>query len=86
MDSIFIIIWTTTLFIVTLILFKNLYVSIKIINIRLKEISKKLSIENQLDLEVRTLIERGEKDEAVKLVQDKLKLTIQEAKHYIELL
>ncbi|MFB0832669.1 hypothetical protein ACEU2D_24150 [Brevibacillus laterosporus] len=86
MDSIFIIIWTTTLFIVTLILFKNLYVSMKIINIRLKEISKKLSIENQLDLEVRTLIERGEKAEAVKLVQDKLKLTIQEAKHYIELL
>ncbi|MCR8981240.1 hypothetical protein [Brevibacillus laterosporus] len=86
MDSVSIIIWTTTLFIVTLILFKNLYTSIKMTNIRLKEISQKLSIENQLDLEVRSLIERGEKAGAIKLVQDKLKLTTQEAKHYIELL
>ncbi|MCG7319783.1 hypothetical protein [Brevibacillus laterosporus] len=37
-------------------------------------------------LEVRSLIERGEKAGAIKLVQDKLKLTTQEAKHYIELL
>ncbi|TPG72913.1 hypothetical protein EEL32_12250 [Brevibacillus laterosporus] len=86
MDSIYIIIWTTTIFIVTLILFKNLYISIKITNIRLREISQKLAIENHLDLEVQSLIEQGKKAEATKLVQDKLKLTSQEAKHYIELL
>ncbi|QDX92482.1 hypothetical protein EEL32_06250 [Brevibacillus laterosporus] len=86
MDSIYIIIWTTTIFIVTLILFKNLYISIKITNIRLREISQKLAIENHLDLEVQSLIEQGKKAEATKLVQDKLKLTAQEAKHYIELL
>ncbi|MDF9411005.1 hypothetical protein E1B06_04625 [Brevibacillus laterosporus] len=86
MNSVSIIIWVTTLFIVTLILFKNMYISIKITNIRLREISKKLAIENELDLELQTLIERGEKAEATKLVQDKLKLTPREAKHYIELL
>ncbi|AIG27242.1 hypothetical protein EGH10_13925 [Brevibacillus laterosporus] len=86
MDSVSIIIWVTTLFIVTLILFKNMYISIKITNIRLKEISKKLAIENELDLKLQTLLERGQKAEAKKLAQDKLKLTPREAKHYIELL